>query len=465
MGSPIRNDMEFIFEDPEQPQMMQNTPAFQPNVGQINPVKQPSIQEDFIFEDPEQPYFNPEMPKEESWGQYLTRLPIGVASTAAKSLGKTADFFENIQKSLTGFGLPEEQAQAMQEKYKRSPVSEFISEANIERGLNKLFPKKYRDPKNTFFEKTIHRVADDLPWVGAALASGGLSALPMSAARSTGAALGSQSAESAGLGEFAQAVGGLAGSLGAGYTKNLFKSLFSEKTESGIQKLGESIRKEMYSKSEPLSKTITRDATGLEKKLEELMGKATGTASGIEGNTVRKTVFKELENADRIISQGKVNLYDLVEQKKHLNKIIRDLPVNENTKKAYYEQALGAILDVIGEAEREIPEFGKPFRVAEDLTKTISIAKKAANTSKEAMSNSFLKKIPILNYFDKPLWALSNSIPPEFMPYIKTNPKTFMKYMGDVVQSSMAGDVATTKRNLMNMGKIINHTDKKKKKR
>lgn len=467
MGSLIRNVMEFIFEDPvvEQPQMMQSNPALQPNVGQINPVKQPLEQQDFIFEDPEQSYFNPEMPQEESWGQTLARIPVGLASTAAKSIGKTADFFENLQQSLTGFGLPEEQAQVMREQYKRSPVSEFISEENIERGLNKLFPKKYREPKNTFFEKTIHRVAGDLPWVGAALASGGLSALPTAAARSTGAALGSQSAESAGLGEFAQAIGGLFGSLGADYGKSVIGSYGKKLAEKdGIQKFGKAIQKAAYSESDPIASKIVRDATSAEEKLFKLMEKASGGASGME-ETAQKAVFKQLEHADRIISQGKVNLLDAITQKRSLNNLIKDLPKNESTKRRYYEQAVGALNSVIEKAEKEIPQFGKPYRIGEDLTKTIDLAEKAARTTQKAMDNSFLKKIPILGYFDKPLWALSNSIPPEFYPYIRTSPKIFAKYMGNVVNSSLAGDVATARRNLMNMGKIINHTDKNRAKK
>ena len=447
--------------------MQQEQQMMPPQQQEMKP--QPIKQGGFIFEMPEQPYFNPDMPKNESWGQTLARVPVGLASTAAKSVGKVADVFQNIQEELSTFGVPEDMATRITEERKQNPRTAFVSEESIEKGISKLFPKKYRDPKNNFIEKGLHRIAGNLPFVAAAIATGGTSTIPMVAAREVGSAIGSQSAESAGFGEFAQALGGLAGSVAGSFGVNSVGKFFSKLKEdelgkAGIQKFGESIKKAMYDESEPIAKAITRNAQPAEEELARAMKKASGSASGLEGAT-QKTVIEQLKNAEAPIFMGKINLQDAIDQKKHFNKLIKDLPHTENTKRSYYKWAVKALKEVIEPAEREIPSFGKPYRLAEDLTTTIDLANKAANTTKSAMDSSVLKKIPILNYFDKPLWALSNAIPPEFAPYAKRHPKLFSQYIGKIVNSAVNGDIASTKRNLMNFGKLITHTDKKSKKK
>ncbi len=441
--------MEFTFEDPmqEQIQPMINQP-------QIQPQKQPL---QFTFEDAEpESYFNPEMPKKESWGQFAQRVPVGLASTAAKSVGKVADLFENIQKSVTGFGLPEEEQQELRENYKRSPFSQFISEENIERGLNKIFPKEYRDPKDTFFEKTIHRAAGDFPFIAAAIASAGTSALPTIAAKSGASALGSQGAESAGFGPFVQALAGIGSSLGVDTVKKMFKGGF-------IQDFAKDIQKDSYAKSEPIAKTIVTNGKPAEEELLRLRESAYSGASGME-KTAQKAVQEQLDNAINIISEGKVNLQDAIDQKKHFNKIIKGLPYNDQ-KISYYKRAVGAFNKVIERVEKAIPSFGEPYRIGEDISEVIGTIDKTRHAIEAAKIDPKILSQPLRQLLNKPFWLIKNAIPSDLAHYAIKSPKVFTKYMGNIVNSAVNGDPATLHRNIMNMNKFINQTDKKKRRR
>lgn len=452
--------MEFIFEMPEQapmtPQPQQMMPQPMQQEQQMMPSQQQPMQHgNFIFEMPEQPYFNPEMPKNESWGQTLARVPVGLASTAAKSFGKTYDLLSGLEEGISTRLLPEEEREAFTKERAKMPYS-AISEKGIEESIGKLFPKKYREPKDNIIEKGLHMVAGEAPWVALALASGGTSAagalagkqaLKMAGKRAAGSLAGSEGAKAAGLDEFWQGVGGLVGSFGP------------DILQLTTHQFAKNLQPQLYAKGKELSKGLVEKGSELSQELKGLDRIVSGPNSGLKDTSSRE-VQKQIEKAKSLIYGSNIAVQDAVDQHRALNDIIKVTPGAREA--GYYEEMKSFLEKVLDKARDKFPTWGKAYDEAQDLTKVIGGINTAESTLKKA-TDGLTGLFPPLKLIKPFTWTVDGLIPSEFMPYLKNSPKTATKYLGKIIQHSLTGDVASVRRNLLNMNKLMKHEDKKMK--
>jgi len=415
----------------------------------VSQMSSPQLPPGFRYED-EESYFNPEMPAQETWGQTLTRVPIGLASSAVKGASKTADISsgilryasEQVPESVKS-GLSTAMPLAALGVKGFSAASELISEKNVEKGINKIVPKKYRDPKENFIERGLHKVAQEAPFMAAALATGGLPALGASAARAIGSAIGSESAKSAGFGEFAQAIGGLVGSFGYDIVKN------------PLHTLGKETQKKLdYATKNAAWKLRPQDSWKVEHAFTDIEGNVHGSFSGLKGNA-QKSVATELANAQMFSINGKMNVEKAIQAREHLKDILISTSKKSIKEKEYYQDMTNILDNFINGVAKAHPDFGKAYNASNNIGKAIRGVETSRRAIDEAIKSPIVKSLGLDKLFKIPGLILNHTIPSEFFSYAWHSPKTAMNYMGKVIKSSVNGDVASTKRNMETLAKLI----------
>ncbi len=411
----------------------------------------PELPAGWTYEDESAPtqeasYFNPEMPENETWGQTLTRIPAGIASSAAKGVGKTYDFLTGLEESISSSLLPEEERQKFHEDRSKIPHS-ALSEKNIEEQLNKVVPKKYREPKGPI-EEGLHRIASDLPFVALGAITGGLGTIPFALTKSTTSAIAGQTAKELGTGPLIEGLASLVGGMGPDAYKRF-------KGGESILKLAEAERQATYGISNPIAERTLVDSANAKKGIQGLLKEAEGNASKLS-STAAKSVGDELGKVSNVLIGKKANLKELINQKQHLNSRIRDISKETGkVERQYLERAVGVLKETIEKAEKELPEFGKNYRRGESLTTIVNTVKETEESLKEALKDPVFKHSYARKIFGIPGWIWGKAAPKDIMHFLKEDKKNATKYIGKVIKSAVSGDEATLTRNLKAFDKVM----------
>lgn len=335
-------------------------------------------------------------------------------------------------------------------------------------------PEGYTEPKGGW-EDFADDLAHEVPFLAAAAATGGLSALGWGAGKALTSSISGQGAKALGWGPGAQFAARLAGSLGS----DIFKHKMSGKN---IQKFANVARKKDYAEAKVPASNLYFEGDNLADNLNPILKKVSGNAPGL-GLSAQNAVKREAMRVEDLIEKhtkskwsvnpetgigrktpgrrnphaGEINLQKAVEQKQQLNKRIKQLSTTSQRAKQnedeinYYKQLTGVINEQIKPLESKYPEFGVPYRKAELATEVLGDIRKMQSTIKEAYED--LGKIPgvgrHLRVALKDLkWIFQREPTAAMWKFYRKDPKTLYKYAGSLINDALVGDKPGVLRNI-----------------
>lgn len=303
----------------------------------------------------------PEIKKEEtvldqSQGFNPLRAAGGAASRAFESVGGLPGNILSLGLGATNY-LTGGRTPTYEEFQKDRPLAPRTS-AQI-RSATKELSGSALEPKNKV-ERFVGDIGETLPMY---IISGG--ALIPSIGKSIVTNLASTAARESGAGEVGQAVASIAGGLGFDAIRN--RSAFAKLRPKNVLAIAKKEQDKDYALASKLSKGLREDATNLKNNIADEISNVY-KASGLESHQ-EKEVLKQLEKVLDNVVADKINVKDAWDLKKHINSIYKN---TSNIKiKNYYERVAGQLNEVIQEAGRKSPEFGKSFNRAESLHKAL----------------------------------------------------------------------------------------------
>lgn len=346
-----------------------------------------------------------ETPQNQSWGkwamQLLPRNVLRIGARVVEAPGMIGDLLQGLQ-GIRQAAFPQELLQKAPEQYKQplqdlyksmtSPslieqaapylTTQSIKENVTTPAFEKVGLKGWEQPQN-IVEEGLDFIASDLPLI--LLTEGGslgkdlfkrLGYLATGKAAKLGA-------REFGVGEAGQLVAELGLPIGA-------STLIKNRPSQFMNYLRGS-QKELYEKTKPLAATYFEKAEGLQNAFKKELDALYGSNSGLD-KAARRNTIKRIEEAQSILKQGDVNILNAIEKKQHLNNLMKS-ETNE-TAYNYLKRIVGAINKEIEQAGNKYPDFGVPYRAAENLTKALGESQKARDYISSVLSVEDFKNVP-----------------------------------------------------------------------
>jgi len=257
----------------------------------------------------------------------------------------------------------------------------------VQKGAEKLTPKKlqsyaqeatsgYLKPEGKI-SKNITKFARDV---------GSLAGTGAPAAVALGATAGSKGAKALGLGKVGEIAGGL---IGGG-----LPGLWKQTSPSNLKKWSIDTYKKNYPIATKAADTLNLNASKLEDSLRDV---AVKTFEQLEGKANLGQIRNNLKKIIQEIGpDGKANVLKMWDYKKNLSKLIgENIGPSNSVTQNFYKEALKPVNEFLASAGKAHPEFGKPFKLAEDLWKLRNIKGNVLQTIKDNKSlGDSLKNLP-----------------------------------------------------------------------
>lgn len=328
-----------------------------------------------------------------SWiGNTLNQIGTGLAGAA----GNIQETVRGLNKSIlpinTQAGLPKElQGQQIGESESLIP-----------------FPttKKLREKNNVpepegAVQSILNSIVADVPFIGAAAISGGISSLPALLGRSAIGGAGAEAAKQAGFGPLGQFVGSLgAQSLGpkvargvkaakAGWEGKVLKN--AEK--SGITPYLEKIKKDSYAIAENGFKKVSSSGKELRNTLKPVLN---DTFKGLRSKAKEEVSDRIHELADKIVGD-KIPLSEVISAKQDFNK----WGWTRNSEEApYFKRLAGSLSEYIQKEGAAHPKALEAYNKGEGLQQILGkseevrdLIKDTPNALKEVVGSNFLSQL------------------------------------------------------------------------
>ena len=335
----------------------QNSSGITPENNQVGPENTPE---------------NDQIPDEESWPAWAARnayrtLPTGLASvlTPANSviekLEQSGLSYSDLEKLGVTKKLSPEVRKALKEKEQARESSSGQGYEGIMKGIQNFeteklgLPQGYSNPQGTG-EELLNRFQQKLPFI----LSQGLAGLGGSLAAGAGSSAGEHVADSLGLGPLGQVAGGLIGGIG---TSALTKGIRPKNIRENVIPKEQS---KYYAHADRRASKIKQPAKVLYDFLVKEIDKLESGKSHLSDKNA-KQVRHEFIKVANDIKKGEINVLDAIKSKRHLNALFKEHQGTETGN--YLKRGVGALNDIIQEAGKENPHFGKIWNAAEDLTK------------------------------------------------------------------------------------------------
>lgn len=300
-----------------------------------------------------------------------TGLPLSVLSEAENLSPDLLEQMISSQKQQEETGLPIKEVDL--------PGLPIPSSENIKGFITSKLPPNYLETQGVG-EEFLDRFTTDVPYLAYMIGTGGLGAVPGVLGKAIAVNSAGQVAKSIGLGPVGDIVAGITAAtlydLKSGLGKQIVgKGLEAKRTPKMELHLDE-IRKNLYQDVKEGGKSLPISGTKLEKDIQKELSQLESGASGLR-MALSEDVINELEKVHLMISGGKLNLTNAINQKQHLNELIRN--EKNSVVRNYYTRAVGSINGAIQDALKDNPELIGDFNRAENITKALNKFREADN--------------------------------------------------------------------------------------
>lgn len=312
---------------------------------EITPEQQEQEQ-DFSFET--QSYKEPQQP--ESWPQTIARnVGSGLLKGVTSIPGTVAGLTNLVQRTL----LPE---QLVQPSQFTGTEEQYAQKTTKALGL----PEDFTKPRNTA-EKIGQGAISNLPL--AALPTGLGTRLAARLTGSLAASIGSESAKALGAGPFGQ--------IGAGF---LGSALAGSNPASLVKKLP-GLKNKAYDTADKLSSTIKVDAKPITKALLNLEQPAKDALKGPLYNRYYKQFLHDTDAISSKVKNGKIDLTDVVNFDKDINKMIFGKNVPEKVQEFFRKNVKSDFNKQLQTIAKDHPEWGQSYNAAKNMNTFIEGSK------------------------------------------------------------------------------------------
>ncbi|CAB4127769.1 hypothetical protein UFOVP97_31 [uncultured Caudovirales phage] len=331
-----------------------------------------------------------------------------------------------------------------------APSSEQIRES-----ISSVLPEGYTEPQGgweEFSDELVHEV----PWIASALLSGGTAGL-YAAGKSLVSAAAGFGIKKAGGGPLAQFVGRMATSFGA----DLFKH---KRSGQSIKSFAEARKEVDYKKARGPARRIYFQGRPLEREAEKILKESSGKASGMHSSGQAR-VSKEAQSIIDLLNKGgtrigQVKLSKAMDQKKSLNQLARSAPttVAGQYEAQFYKRLAGIINKQINPLEKLHPEFGAPYRKAEDIVKIIGDLDEVGSEIHQTYQT--ISQLPFIHKQVKYLlkgakWMFEREPSRAIWQFYKKDPKLFQEYANGLIKSAFEKDQEGILRNVYLLNRMI----------